>query len=106
MYITEKLFDQSYLKIKPPRENHQIENWSFSLKKLQTAWHQILFFFSVDTDPEHLDTVSAIAEASQTTYVRGRWVYTDTSHETQYRIVHPMLPGSGDYSAYNLLCMF
>lgn len=59
----------------------------------------------MDTDPEHLDTVSAIAEASQTTYVRGRWVYTDTSHETQYRIVHPMLPGSGDYSAYNLLCM-
>ncbi|XP_064105592.1 beclin 1-associated autophagy-related key regulator-like isoform X1 [Macrobrachium nipponense] len=58
---------------------------------------------SIDADPQHLDTVSAIAEASQTTYVRGRWVYTDTSHETQYRIVHPLLPGSGDYSAFNLL---
>ncbi|KAK7071481.1 autophagy protein 14, partial [Halocaridina rubra] len=58
---------------------------------------------SIDADPKHMDTVTAIAEASQTTYVRGRWVYTDTSHETQYRIVHPLLPGSGDYSAFNLL---
>ncbi|XP_037799082.1 beclin 1-associated autophagy-related key regulator-like isoform X1 [Penaeus monodon] len=74
----------------------QLTRYIFPITEVQPAR-------SVDTDPEHLDTVSAIAEASQTTYVRGRWVYTDTSHETQYRIVHPMLPGSGDYSAYNLL---
>ncbi|XP_069186731.1 beclin 1-associated autophagy-related key regulator isoform X4 [Procambarus clarkii] len=60
---------------------------------------------SMDTDPCSIDTVSAIAEASQTTYVRGRWIHLGTSHETQYQIVHPLLPGSGDYSAYNLLCM-
>ncbi|XP_076042702.1 autophagy related protein 14 [Oratosquilla oratoria] len=56
----------------------------------------------VESDPAVHDTVSALAEASQTTYVRGRWVYTDLTHQTQYRIVHPLLPGSGDYSAYNL----
>ncbi|XP_042220107.1 beclin 1-associated autophagy-related key regulator-like [Homarus americanus] len=76
----------------------QLTRYIFPITEVQPAR-------SMDTDPEHLDTVSAIAEASQTTYVRGRWVYTDTSHETQYRIVHPLLPGSGDYSAYNLLLM-
>lgn len=51
------------------------------------------------------DMVSAIAEASQTTYVRDRWEYEDftsDSREVQYSIVEPCLPGSGNYSLYNL----
>jgi beclin 1-associated autophagy-related key regulator len=49
--------------------------------------------------------VSAIAEASQTMYVRDRWEYTDFSSdsgELQYSIVEPCLPGSGNYSLYNI----
>lgn len=48
------------------------------------------------------DTVSALAEATRTAYVRGRWVFTDSSGELHHSIVAPTLPGSGDYSAYNL----
>lgn len=47
------------------------------------------------------DTVSALADATRTTYIRGRWVFTDSTGELQHRIVAPMLPGSGNYSAYN-----
>lgn len=49
-----------------------------------------------------LDTVSALAEATRTAYVKGRWVYTDSTGELHHSIVAPTLPGSGDYSAYNL----
>lgn len=55
-----------------------------------------------DVDPFDSDMVSAIAEASGTTYVRNRWVYNlDNSGELQHVIVAPSLPGSGNYSAYN-----
>ncbi|KAJ1528807.1 hypothetical protein ONE63_007184 [Megalurothrips usitatus] len=47
------------------------------------------------------DTVSALADATRTTYIRGRWVFTDSTGELQHCIVAPMLPGSGNYSAYN-----
>ncbi|KAE8746410.1 beclin 1-associated autophagy-related key regulator-like [Frankliniella occidentalis] len=47
------------------------------------------------------DTVSALADALRTTYIRGRWVFTDSTGELQHCIVAPMLPGSGNYSAYN-----
>ncbi|XP_022196498.2 beclin 1-associated autophagy-related key regulator [Nilaparvata lugens] len=50
---------------------------------------------------EDCDTVSALAEASRTAYMGGRWVYTDSSGELQHCIVAPTLPGSGDYSSYN-----
>lgn len=46
--------------------------------------------------------VKELAEASQTTYLRDKWVYTDYSNEMQYSIVAPCLPGSGNYSNYNL----
>ncbi len=49
-----------------------------------------------------LSTVTALAEARQTSYIRGRWVYTENAGELQYSIVEPSLPGNGDYSAYNL----
>ncbi|KAK3885356.1 hypothetical protein Pcinc_010435 [Petrolisthes cinctipes] len=58
---------------------------------------------SSEGEPGQRDTASAIAEASQTTYVRGRWVYTDTSHETRYKVVEPILSGPGDYAAHYLL---
>ncbi|CAH1183010.1 unnamed protein product [Ceutorhynchus assimilis] len=46
--------------------------------------------------------IKELAEASQTTYLRDKWVYTDYSNEMQYSIVAPCLPGSGNYSNYNL----
>ncbi|KAF4520010.1 hypothetical protein B566_EDAN007158 [Ephemera danica] len=50
-----------------------------------------------------LDAVtSAIAEASHMAFVRGRWVFSDCSGELHHCIVAPMLPASGDYSAYGI----
>ena len=59
------------------------------------------FTFS-DIDSMAMSTVTALAEARQTSYIRGRWVYTENAGELQYSIVEPSLPGNGDYSAYNL----
>lgn len=39
------------------------------------------------------DALMALAEASRTTYVRGRWVLQDSNGELQYVIVAPSLPG-------------
>lgn len=48
------------------------------------------------------DTESALAEATHTAYVRGRWILQDSSQsELQHIIVAPSLPNNGDYSAYN-----
>lgn len=47
------------------------------------------------------DTVSALADATRTAYIRGRWVLQDSQTELQHVIVAPALPGNGDYSAYN-----
>ena len=47
------------------------------------------------------DTVTALAEATRTAYVRGQWVLQDSHSELQHVIVAPSLPGNGDYSAYN-----
>ena len=44
----------------------------------------------------------ALKEASQTAYVRGRWIYSSS----QYRIVAPVLPCLGDYSLYNIASRF
>lgn len=55
-----------------------------------------------DTDSMAQSTVTALAEARQTSYVRGRWVYTENAGELLYRIVEPTLPGNGDYSAYSV----
>lgn len=40
-----------------------------------------------------VDALKALAEASRTTYVRGRWVLQDSNGELQYVIVAPSLPG-------------
>lgn len=47
------------------------------------------------------DTVSALADATHTAYIRGRWVLQDSQSELQHVIVAPSLPGNGDYTAYN-----
>ncbi|KAK2581993.1 hypothetical protein KPH14_002429 [Odynerus spinipes] len=45
----------------------------------------------------------ALADASGTSYVRGKWINdAENASEVQHRIVAPTLPGSGDYSAYSL----
>lgn len=63
------------------------------------------FFISLcSSDEGNSDVVTcALADASGTSYVRGRWISdSENSFETQHRIVAPTLPGSGDYSAYSL----
>lgn len=39
------------------------------------------------------ETLNALAEATQTTYIRGRWVLQDNRGELQHVIVAPSLPG-------------
>lgn len=53
-------------------------------------------------EPVESDMVSALAEASETTYIRDRWEYTGNTGETKYSIVAPTLPTTGNYSAYNV----
>ncbi|KAF5292929.1 hypothetical protein FQA39_LY13809 [Lamprigera yunnana] len=59
----------------------------------------------IETESITSDMVSALAEATHTTYISDRWVYTDNSGELQHCIVAPTLPGSGNYSAYNVWVM-
>ncbi|GAB6021093.1 hypothetical protein CHUAL_003726 [Chamberlinius hualienensis] len=51
-------------------------------------------------DSLNQETISALAEATQTAFVSGRWVYTENSRKLSYRIVEPLIPANGDYSAY------
>lgn len=39
------------------------------------------------------ETMNALAEATQTTYIRGRWVLQDSRGELQHVIIEPSLPG-------------
>jgi hypothetical protein len=56
-----------------------------------------------EEDSESLLKVKdALADASQTAYVRGQWVYSDTGHSGRYRIAGAYLPGTGDMAAYQL----
>jgi len=56
-----------------------------------------------EEDSESLLKVKdALADASQTAYVRGQWVYSDTGHGGRYRIAGAYLPGTGDMAAYQL----
>lgn len=58
------------------------------------------------SEEENLSTdvvTCALADASGTSYVRGRWISdSENSLEMHHRIVAPTLPGTGDYSAYSL----
>lgn len=48
------------------------------------------------------ETTSAITEASNTTYIKDRWILAESPSEHQQSIVAPCLPGSGNYAAYNI----
>lgn len=48
------------------------------------------------------DMVMALAEASQTSDLRGSWEYTENCGEMNYSIVAPTLPSSGNYTCYNM----
>ena len=65
----------------------------------------VIFIFS-DVDAMVMSTVSALAEARHTSYIRGRWIYTDNGGEHQYQIIEPTLPGNGDYSPYIICCQY
>ncbi|XP_072027451.1 beclin 1-associated autophagy-related key regulator-like [Amphiura filiformis] len=60
---------------------------------------------AADVDEDDELVAALIAEARRTAYVRGRWVYTENSHEVQYSVVHSevCLPANGDYSSYTTL---
>lgn len=50
-----------------------------------------------------LKVKDALADASQTAYERGQWVYKyETGHGGRYRIAGAYLPGTGDMAAYQL----
>lgn len=50
-----------------------------------------------------VSTISALREASHTTYISGRWVYSSSIEGSGcYSIIEPSLPNDGDYSAYIL----
>ncbi|XP_013118429.1 beclin 1-associated autophagy-related key regulator [Stomoxys calcitrans] len=54
-----------------------------------------------NSPPEDSDTIAALADAKNTSYIRGKWVFHGSGiSEMQYRIVAPSLPANGDYSAY------
>ncbi|KAL1513883.1 hypothetical protein ABEB36_003223 [Hypothenemus hampei] len=57
---------------------------------------------TVEMESSGDSTVKELAEASQTNYLKDMWVYTDYSNETQFSVVAPCLPGSGNYYNYNL----
>lgn len=42
--------------------------------------------------------LDCLADAMRTSYIHGRWVTGDSSGEVQYRMVAPLLSGSGDYT--------
>lgn len=54
------------------------------------------------------DMMNALAEASQTIFIKDRWEYTDFMGEMKYCIAGPTLPGSGNYSSYDIwgTCLF
>lgn len=59
---------------------------------------------SEDSDSATSDILtSALADASGTSYVRGRWISEkESSLEIHHCIVEPTLSATGDYSAYSL----
>jgi len=59
---------------------------------------------SEDSDSATSDILTnALADASGTSYVRGRWISEkESSLEIHHCIIEPTLPATGDYNAYSL----
>lgn len=50
---------------------------------------------------EEYETIAALADAKNTSYIRGKWVFHGSGiSEMQYSIASASLPANGDYSAY------
>lgn len=94
----EVLDKQTTLKRRVKLRIQQLVEYIFPIERIQPRPVNT----SLDSDWGS-DILLQIAEAAQTTYISDQWVYaTDASSELQYSIVAPTLPGSGDYSSYNL----
>ncbi|XP_031784462.1 beclin 1-associated autophagy-related key regulator [Nasonia vitripennis] len=106
------------LKVKQEKQKESVEKKRHQLKKvIRTAAKQLIKYIfplskvepskslsNSEDDGSSTDMVTcALADASGTSYVRGKWINdTENSLEVHHRIVSPTLPGSGDYSAYSL----
>ncbi|XP_022257045.1 beclin 1-associated autophagy-related key regulator-like isoform X3 [Limulus polyphemus] len=87
------------------RENvSQLTTWIFPVKEIdsrQISQDKLLDCMTVGLY-ETVGPVADLAEAQQTTYVKGKWIYTDDNWDLQYQIVKSCLNGNGDYSAYSV----
>ncbi|EFN82376.1 beclin 1-associated autophagy-related key regulator [Harpegnathos saltator] len=108
----------SGLKVKREKQQEAVDRKREQLKNvIRTAVSQLIQYIfplsrvqpnrslcsSEESDSTTSDIVtSALAEASGTSYVRGRWISDkENSSEIRHCIVEPTLPGTGDYSAYS-----
>nr|XP_014086807.1 beclin 1-associated autophagy-related key regulator [Bactrocera oleae] len=58
-------------------------------------------FNAVVTGKNDCETMEQLADAKNTSYIRGKWVFHGSGiSEMQYLIVAPSLPANGDYTAY------
>ncbi|XP_022254297.1 beclin 1-associated autophagy-related key regulator-like [Limulus polyphemus] len=73
----------------------QLTTWILPVKKVETI--EVSKEVCYTTGP-----LADLAEAQQTTYVKGKWVYTNSIYDLQYQIVESFLSGSGNYSAYSI----
>lgn len=90
----EKLIEiQKELQIISKVRIQQLIKYIFPIKHVQPKSEMV--------ESSEAEMVSALAEATHTTYIKNQWVYTDNSSEYQHSIVAPCLPGSGNYAAYN-----
>ncbi|XP_017762958.1 PREDICTED: beclin 1-associated autophagy-related key regulator [Eufriesea mexicana] len=104
------------LKAKQEKQKEAVDRKRQQLKKvIRTAAKQLIQYIfplskvqpnrslcSSEEDASS-DVTCALADASGTSYVRGRWINDiENALEVQHRIVASTLPGSGDYSAYSL----
>ncbi|XP_043508543.1 beclin 1-associated autophagy-related key regulator isoform X2 [Frieseomelitta varia] len=104
------------LKAKQEKQKETVDRKRQQLKKIiRTAAKQLIkYIFPISElqpsrslcsseEDTSSDVTCALADASGTSYVRGRWINdTENALEVQHRIVAPTLPGNGDYSAYSL----
>ncbi|EZA61339.1 Beclin 1-associated autophagy-related key regulator [Ooceraea biroi] len=109
----------SGLRAKQEKQREAVNREREQLKKvIRTAAKQLIQYIfplskvqpnrslcsSDDSDSTTSDIVtSALADASGTSYVRGRWISDkENSSEIHHCIVEPTLSATGDYSAYSL----
>lgn len=101
------------MKIEIVEKKERVATIKLELRKIvqKNVQDLVLYIFPIykidpisksEDESESTDTVSALAEATRTSYIRGKWIFMDSSGELHYRIVAPTLPGSGDYSAYTV----